>query len=194
MRATRRPRRSASRCRSAGRWKTTLEPLARAEPVEIDLGEGLTFRIAGRIDRIDRSARRRSRCSTTRPAASGATTGRARSTAAVVCSTRSTGLPRSNCCGARYKNPKVTAGVYYFSSHKGRQERVRIPAPTQAAIAGVLGDLRELIVQGSFVHAPDEDDCKFCDYAAACGEDVHEQAEAKLQRLETDGVWRLADA
>src|SRR6185295_14812587 len=31
-----------------------VEPLARAEAVEIDLGEGLTFRIAGRIDRIDK--------------------------------------------------------------------------------------------------------------------------------------------
>src|SRR5206468_13040803 len=31
-----------------------LEPLARAEPVAIDLGNGLTFRIAGRIDRIDK--------------------------------------------------------------------------------------------------------------------------------------------
>ena len=29
------------------------EPLARAEPVDVDLGGGLTFRIAGRIDRID---------------------------------------------------------------------------------------------------------------------------------------------
>ena len=30
------------------------EDLARAQPVEIDLGGGLTFRIAGRIDRIDK--------------------------------------------------------------------------------------------------------------------------------------------
>lgn len=30
------------------------EALARPEPVEIDLGGGLTFRIAGRIDRIDK--------------------------------------------------------------------------------------------------------------------------------------------
>ena len=30
------------------------EPLARSEPVEIDLGQGIKFRIAGRIDRIDK--------------------------------------------------------------------------------------------------------------------------------------------
>ena len=48
-----RRRRSASRCRSGVRCEDDHEPLARAEPVEIDLGEGLTFRIAGRIDRID---------------------------------------------------------------------------------------------------------------------------------------------
>ena len=29
------------------------EPLARSEPVEVDLGNGITFRIAGRMDRID---------------------------------------------------------------------------------------------------------------------------------------------
>jgi hypothetical protein len=82
--------------------------------------------------------------------------------------------------------------VYYFSSHKGRQERVRIPAPGQAAIAGVLRDLRDLIAQGVFVHAPDKEDCRFCDYAAACSEDVHEQAAEKLQDQRLEVRRRLA--
>ena len=30
------------------------EPLARPEAVEVDLGNGIVFRIAGRIDRIDK--------------------------------------------------------------------------------------------------------------------------------------------
>ena len=74
------------------------EELARAEPVEIDLGGGLDV-----SDRRDasiastRSAPPNSRSSTTRPAASGATTGRGRSTAVVACSTRSTVWPLPPC-------------------------------------------------------------------------------------------------
>ena len=66
------------------------------------------------------------------------------------------GLAAVELLKTRYKNPKVTAGVYYFSSHKGRQERVSIPAPATAAIAAVLGDLRDLIIKGQFVRTPDE--------------------------------------
>ena len=84
--------------------------------------------------------------------------------------------------------------MYYFSSHKGRQERVRIPAPEQAAIARVLADLRELIVQGAFVHSPNEDDCRFCDYTAACGEDVHQQAKAQTGGRQVEGVWEARRA
>ena len=45
----------------------------------------------------------------------------------------------------RYKRPRVVGGVYYFPSHKGRRERVQIPAPTPAQTAAVLADLREVI-------------------------------------------------
>ena len=65
---------------------------------------------------------------------------------------------------------------------------MQIPAPATAQTAAVLGDLREVIVEGAFVHAPDEKDCKFCDYAAACGERVHEQAEGQAGGREADGV------
>ena len=40
--------------RSDDRWDDDSEPLARSEPIEVDLGNGITFRIAGRIDRIDK--------------------------------------------------------------------------------------------------------------------------------------------
>ena len=146
------------------------EALARAEPVEIDLGGGLTFRIAGRIDRIDKVG----------PAAfeildyktggfwrddwKGTFTGGRRLQHALY------GLAAVELLRAALsKKPEVTGASYYFSSHKGRQERVQIPAPSLAQTAAVLGDLRELIVDGAFVHAADEKACKCCDYAAACG-------------------------
>jgi len=61
--------------------------------------------------------------------------------------------------------------VYYFSSRKGCQERVTIPAPARAAIADVLGDLRDLITKGQFIRTKDEGNCRFCEYVAACGGD-----------------------
>jgi len=39
------------------------------------------------------------------------------------------GLAAVEILRSRYKNPTITAGVYYFSSRKGGQERVPIPAP-----------------------------------------------------------------
>ena len=129
---TRRRRRSASRCRSGVRSEDDDEPLARAEPVEIDLGGGLTFRIAGRIDRIDKVG----------PASfevldyktggfwrddwKGTFNGGRRLQHALY-GLAAVELLRAHATRTR-RSPR---GVYYFSSHKGRQERVQIPAPPQ---------------------------------------------------------------
>ena len=114
------------------------EPLARAEPVVIDLGGGLTFRIAGRIDRIDQvgaSVVRGPRLQDRRLLARRLEGYVQRRPAAAACALRPGG---GRAAAARsYKKPKVTgASLYYFSSHKGRQERVPIPAPSLDADRG----------------------------------------------------------
>jgi ATP-dependent helicase/nuclease subunit B len=165
------------------------EPLAQAEPVEIDLGSGLTFRIAGRIDRIDKVG----------PAAfeildyktggfwrddwKGVFNGGRRLQHALY------GLAAVELLRRTYKNPTVVAGVYYFPSRRGRRERVRIEAPGQKAIASVLADLRAVILSGTFVHAPSSDTCQFCDYTAACDQSLDGRAEQKLEdpKLQTFG-------
>ena len=168
------------------------EPLARAEAVEIDLGKGVTFRIAGRIDRIDRIG----------PASfevldyktggfwrddwQGIFNGGSRLQHALY------GLAAVELLKSRYKNPKVTAGVYYFSSHKGRQERVAIPTPARPTIEAVLRDLRDLIIKGEFLRTPDEDNCRFCDYISACGGEVNRQAQEKLGDSKLEAYRRLA--
>ena len=145
------------------------EPLARAEPVEIALGAGLTLRIAGRMDRIDEVGAATFEVLDYKTGGfwrdnwKGVFAGGSRLQHALY------GLAAVELLKARYKKPRVTGGVYYFSSHKGRQERVRIPAPAQASIAAVLGDLRDVILTGQFIRTPDEDNCRFCDYVAACG-------------------------
>jgi CRISPR/Cas system-associated exonuclease Cas4 (RecB family) len=90
------------------------------------------------------------------------------------------GLAATELLKVRTPKPRVTAGVYHFSSHKGRNERLPIPAPSRAATARVLADLRQTIVTGAFSHARKEDDCTFCDYSAACDGAVGPRAAAKL--------------
>ena len=168
------------------------DPLARAEPVEIALGAGLTLRIAGRMDRIDEvgpatfevvdyktGGYRRERWQ-------GVFAGGSRLQHALY------GLAAVELLKSRYTQPKVTAGVYYFSSHKGRQERVRIPAATPASIAAVLADLRDVILTGQFIRTPDAGHCRYCDYAAACGGQVNVQAGRKMVDPKVQAFGRLA--
>ncbi len=168
-----------------------VEVLARAEPVEVDLGGGLTFRIAGRIDRIDKVGPSDFQVLDYKTGGywrddwQGTFNGGRRLQHALY------GLAVVELLRGKYTKPKVTGAVYYFSSHKGRRERVPIAAPTRAQTAAVLGDLRELIVKGAFVHAADEKACKWCDYTEACGARVHEQAEGKLADAKLKAFARL---
>jgi RecB family exonuclease len=168
------------------------EPLAQSEPVEVDLGKGIIFRIAGRIDRIDQVGTASFEVIDYKTGGfwpenwKGSFDGGRRLQHALY------GLAAVELLKARYKNPEVSAGVYYFSSHKGRQERVAIPAPAKAAIATVLGDLRDLIIKGTFIRTADEDDCRFCEYIAACGGKTNRQAKEKLPDSQLGAYRRLA--
>ena len=90
-------RRSASRCRSAGCWRGQHEPLAQAEPIVIDLGNGLRFRLAGRIDRIDQIGPSSFEIIDYKTGGYCAADWKGRLRAAVVCSTRFTASRRSSC-------------------------------------------------------------------------------------------------
>ncbi len=168
------------------------EPLAREAPVEVSLGGGLTLRIAGRIDRINRTGPATFEVVDYKTggywadAWKGAFAGGSRLQHALY------GLAAAELLKVRTTQPKVERGVYYFSSHRGRQERVPIPAPTARALATVLSDLREVITSGHFIRTADAGTCRFCDYAAACGEHTNLQAEAKRHDPRVDAVRRLA--
>jgi RecB family exonuclease len=156
------------------------EPLARAEPVQIGLGYGITLRIAGRIDRINEVG------SATFEVVDYKTGGYWRDNwKGVFAGGRRLqhalyGLAALELLKARHKKPKVRGGVYYFSSRKGRGERVQIDAPALASVGAVLADLRDVITSGHFTHTQDEDDCTYCDYIGACGDRVNVQARAKV--------------
>jgi len=168
------------------------DPLARAEPVEIALGAGLTLRIAGRMDRINELGAATFEVLDYKTGGfwrdrwKGVFAGGSRLQHALY------GLAAVELLKARHKKPRITGGVYYFSSHKGRQERVRIPAPTQASIAAVLGDLRDVILTGQFTRTHDEDNCRYCDYVAACGAQTNLQAGRKAADARFQAFGRLA--
>ena len=167
------------------------EPLARPEPVELDLGDGLVIRIAGRIDRIDKIGR------TTfevldyktggywRDGWKGIFDGGRRLQHALY------GLAAVALLKARYKNPTVEAGVYYFPTHKGRQERHTIKAPPFADTADVMRDLRSVIVNGEFSQSSNEKDCKFCSYGRGCAVYPNGQIELKLEDPKLEDYERL---
>jgi ATP-dependent helicase/nuclease subunit B len=102
------------------------------------------------------------------------------------------GLAAEELLRARYTNPKVVAGVYYFSSRKGRRQRVPIAAPGRTAIAAVLDDLRDVIRNGSFAHSQTKKACKFCDYTGACDQSLEGRAEGKLEDPTLQAFGRLA--
>jgi ATP-dependent helicase/nuclease subunit B len=168
------------------------EPLARAEPIVVDLGGGRQFRIAGRIDRIDKVGPSDFRILDYKTGGfwrndwQGTFAGGRRLQHALY------GLAAVELLRAKYKKARVTGAEYYFSSHKGRQERVTIPAPTVAHTTAVLTELRELIVSGAFVHASEESACKWCDFTAACGGHAAGQAEAKSADPKLAAFTRLA--
>jgi hypothetical protein len=168
------------------------EPLARETPVEINLGAGTSLRIAGRIDRISQTGPDTYEVvdyktgSYWADAWKGAFAGGTRLQHALY------GLAAAELLKAHTKAPRVERGVYYFSSHKGRQERVTIPAPTAGTLATVLGDLRDVIAAGHFLRTSDHGNCRYCDYAPACGEHTNRQAEEKRNDPRVDAARRLA--
>jgi RecB family exonuclease len=171
------------------------EPLASDEPIEIDLGRGLTFRLAGRMDRIDQVGPSEFEVIDYKTGgywaetwAHGVFNGGKRLQHALY------GLAAAELLKRAYKKPTVTAGVYYFSSTKGGKERRVIEAQSKEEIAAVLGDLRRAIASGTFIHTADEGECRFCDFARACGAPVAvERVEAKLVDKKLAVRARLAE-
>jgi ATP-dependent helicase/nuclease subunit B len=156
------------------------EPLAQTKPVEIDVGE-LTFRIAGRIDRIDQVGPSRFEIIDYKtggyyaPNWKGTFAGGTRLQHAIY------GLAAVELL-RRELDPKaiVVAAEYYFPSEKGGRERKRIATQPVATVAQVLSDLRQVIASGLFVHSLNEDACRWCQHGLACGRGVLARAEPKL--------------
>ncbi len=159
----------------------------------ISLGNGLTLRVAGRIDRINEVGEAAFEVldyktgGYWRDSWKGVFDGGRRLQHALY------GLAAVELLRASHEKPKVRGGVYYHSSHKGRGERVRFGAPALALVGAVLADLREVITSGHFTRTGDEDDCKYCDFVAACDGRANAQAHDKLDDAKGEAFRRLAN-
>lgn len=168
------------------------EPLGQDNPIVVDIGGGLTFRIAGRIDRLDDLGRGGFEIVDYKTGRYwekdwiGTFAGGRRLQHALY------GLAAAELLRRNYGKVVIAGAQYYFPSAKGWQKRVQIPAPSVAATGRVLADLRDVIASGLFIHSHDRDrDCKFCDFGAACGRNAHEAAKVKGNDAALDAYRRL---
>ena len=166
---------------------TEGEALGRREPITIDLGDGLRFRLRGRIDRIDKLADGTYEAvdyktgSAFLPGGLDAVFAGGRQLQHALYALAAVALLRGSDPQAR------VVGSYYFPTTRGRRERQVRPASTQAQAAAVLRDLFDLLAAGAFVHTPNQDaDCRFCEFDRACGARAAERARVKIERDDHD--------
>ena len=157
------------------------EPLAQADPVTVDVGGGVRFPLRGRIDRIDRlpdGGYEVVDYKTGRLWLPGGLTatfagGRQLQHALYALAARQLLRP---------ENPKarIAFSGYYFPTARGNGRRVMRSQADSSAVGTVLRDLFDLLAGGTFLHAADTDDCKYCEFHRACGSDPVARAEVKL--------------
>jgi ATP-dependent helicase/nuclease subunit B len=62
----------------------------------------------------------------------------------------------------------VSRSGYFFPGRKGEGQRMRMTLDL-GETREVLGRLLDLLRAGAFPHAPEKDDCRYCDYETVCG-------------------------
>lgn len=156
----------------AGRGESGDEPLGQAEPVTVTL-PGLRFLLGGRIDRIDRlpdgtyevvdyKTGSFYRIKYQKTFRNGRLLQHALYSLAAEKLLRSSLDPKA----------KVVAGRYSFPTVKGARQSVRIPSPAAAQVAGVMGELLDIIGGGAFMTTTRKNkkgDCTFCELGTVCG-------------------------
>jgi RecB family exonuclease len=93
---------------------------------------------------------------------------------------------------------RVEESGYYFPTRKGFGRRFRRTPPFTGSereqLDRTLSSLFDITRYGSFVHAPEEDDCRFCDFQVICLDlaGVSRRAKALMKSSEDPGVIAYA--
>lgn len=156
------------------------EPLASTEAVTLDLGEGATLRVHGRIDRIDRLPDGSFETLDYKTGKywpddwKGTFEGGRHLQHALY------GRAAEAMLARLHPGARVQRGTYYFPSARGLRARKEIPTPDHATLSRVLRDLAAVLARGTFVQAPEKSACRFCEFKAACGDEPWERAGRKF--------------
>lgn len=155
-----------------------LEPLSRAGPLELDLGEGRRLPVRGRIDRVDQ----------------------VEGGFAVV--DYKTGKSLRVNRNAIYDRGRllqhglyalvvqqllgpVAGSSYYFIRPGAQLPWVHFPPPQPEPLLRVLDSVLEPLVSGAFVHTHErEKDCSFCSYGPACQNQGDARQRRKLEHIQ----------
>ena len=142
--------------------------IASAEPIEIALRAGRSFRLRGSIDRVDEAPDGSFHVWDYKTGSAfgiregvGVRGGR-QIQPALYALALETLLARAGRSG------KVSRSGYFFPGRKGEGRRFALPLEPARARA-VLDTLFDLVAAGMFPHASSTDDCRFCDLEPVCG-------------------------
>jgi CRISPR/Cas system-associated exonuclease Cas4 (RecB family) len=170
------------------------EEIASTEPVLLPLGSDKHILIRGRIDRINRLSDGSYEVVDYKTGRfywndwRGVFAGGTRLQHAAY------GIAATQLLRPRDESADVAHGSYVFPTARGWRKRIEISRLRSKMLGSVLSDLCTVIAEGTFVHAPDEAGCKWCEFRAACRPTAQEQAQAKLRsskNKELDAFRRL---
>ena len=131
------------------------------EPLEIDLGDGRSLRVSGRIDRIDRRLEGGLVLRDYK-------TGRApKDDGGVFRGGRQLQIPFYVLAAEKLFPGEVVVDAFLDYVDGGRQVAFRPEHVTGPAFRALLRDLTDLVARGVFVQEPSA--CDFCDFTVVCG-------------------------
>lgn len=155
----------------------SVEPLAHPAPLWLELGDGLRLSVRGRIDRLDQV-----------PAGYAVVdykTGRKLPIGRQAVYERGQLLQHALYALVaeqllRGQGPVVESS-YYFPTAGAARDWITFPYPDPTRFRRVLQHVLEPLRSGAFVHSHERDnDCRYCDFQAACGAHSDEWTRQKL--------------
>lgn len=152
------------------------------ESVEVAISQEFSFRLRGRIDRIDRVGINRYRVIDYKTGRYSQYDklqcfGKGRALQHVLYALAAEEILKKTGVDAR---PKVVESGYYFPTRRGEGKEVVIEEFNREELKGLLGELLGILKRGYFIVGLDAR-CRYCDFQPICGEDAVDRAKAKKQ-------------
>ncbi|MHB9146301.1 MAG: PD-(D/E)XK nuclease family protein [Symbiobacteriia bacterium] len=153
------------------------------QPATIDLGGGRSIKMRGRIDRVDEMEPHRYQIWDYKTGSSSKYEDHEYLVRGRQVQHALYAIALEEVLRAADPEAQVVSAGYLFPTEKGEGRRVNRQQDRRDRVKEVLGDLFDLVEEGTFVAAEDGYGCHFCDYAEACGG----SAAAERTKMKLDG-------